>query len=230
MKVLIVEDEAAVLNFVEQALQESGYQTVSAMRGEEAITKVDAEQPELIILDAMLPDIDGFEVLKRLRPRYDTPVLMLTALAGVDDRVKGLDAGADDYLAKPFRLEEFLARVRALVRRSRLDVTTINVGDLHIDLMSRRVTRNGKTVFLSATEFSLLELLARNLEQPISKGMMLERVWDDGQRDANLVEVYISYLRNKLERGGQSRLIHTVRGRGYMLSASEEAVREAEKV
>ena len=146
--------------------------------------------------------MDGFEFLRRLRTKVDTPVLMLTALAGVDDRVKGLDAGADDYLAKPFRLEELLARVRALLRRSKADATSISCGDLHIDLISRRVTRNGRQVFLSATEFSLLELLARHQGEPVSKSTMLERVWDDGERDANLVEVYISYLRSKLERGG----------------------------
>jgi DNA-binding response OmpR family regulator len=227
VKVLVVEDEAAVSDFLRQALEENGYTVTVADRAETGLVEAEKVQPNLVVLDAMLPGLDGFEFLKRLRTKTDTPVLMLTALAGVDDRVKGLDAGADDYLAKPFRLEELLARVRALLRRSKADSTSVSCGDLHVDLISRRVTRNGRQVFLSGTEFSLLELLARHLDQPVSKAMMLERVWDDGERDANLVEVYISYLRSKLERGGLSRLVQTVRGKGYMLSERVEEATEA---
>jgi DNA-binding response OmpR family regulator len=218
VKILVVEDEDAVSAFVRQALEESGYTVEVADRAEDGLAAAERLQPSLVVLDAMLPGMDGFEFLSHLRKKTDTPVLMLTALAGVDDRVKGLDAGADDYLAKPFRLEEFLARVRALLRRSKADSTTVECGDLHIDLISRRVTRSGRQVFLSATEFSLLELLGRHMGEPVSKATMLERVWDDGERDANLVEVYISYLRGKLERGSMPRLIQTVRGKGYMLS------------
>lgn len=219
MKVLVVEDEAAVSTFVRQALEESGYTVAVSDRAEDALEEAERTQPNLVVLDAMLPGMDGFTFLEHLRKRTDVPVLMLTALAGVDERVRGLDAGADDYLAKPFRLEEFLARVRALLRRSKSESTAIDCADLHIDLISRRVLRGGRQVFLSATEFSLLELMARHLGEPVSKATMLERIWDDGERDANLVEVYMSYLRSKLERGGLPRLVHTVRGKGYVLSA-----------
>jgi DNA-binding response OmpR family regulator len=222
VKVLVVEDETAVSDFLRQALEENGYAVTVTDRAETGLAEAERTQPNLVVLDAMLPGMDGFEFLRRLRTKTDTPVLMLTALAGVDDRVKGLDAGADDYLAKPFRLEELLARVRALLRRSKADATSIACGDLHIDLIARRVTRNGRQVFLSATEFSLLELLARHQGEPVSKSTMLERVWDDGERDANLVEVYISYLRSKLERGGLPRLVQTVRAKGYMLSESAD--------
>ena len=227
MKVLVVEDEAAVSDFLRQALEENGYTVTVADRAEKGLVEAEKTQPNLVVLDAMMPGMDGFEFLKRLRTKTDTPVLMLTALAGVDDRVKGLDAGADDYLAKPFRLEELLARVRALLRRSKADSTSVSCADLHIDLITRRVTRGGRQVFLSGTEFSLLELLARHLDEPVSKAMMLERVWDDGERDANLVEVYISYLRSKLERGGLPRLVQTVRGKGYRLSDHAEEPSEA---
>ena len=227
MKVLVVEDEAAVSDFLRQALEEHGYAVTVTDRAETGLAEAERTQPNLVVLDAMLPGMDGFEFLRRLRTKVDTPVLMLTALAGVDDRVRGLDAGADDYLAKPFRLEELLARVRALLRRSKADATSISCGDLHIDLISRRVTRNGRQVFLSATEFSLLELLARHQGEPVSKAVMLERVWDDSERDANLVEVYISYLRSKLERGGLTRLVQTVRAKGYMLSELADESGEA---
>jgi DNA-binding response OmpR family regulator len=227
VKVLVVEDEAAVSDFLRQALEENGYTVTVADRAEKGLVEAEKTQPNLVVLDAMMPGMDGFEFLKRLRTKTDTPVLMLTALAGVDDRVKGLDAGADDYLAKPFRLEELLARVRALLRRSKADSTSVSCADLHIDLITRRVTRGGRQVFLSGTEFSLLELLARHLDEPVSKAMMLERVWDDGERDANLVEVYISYLRSKLERGGLPRLVQTVRGKGYRLSDHAEEPSEA---
>lgn len=227
MKVLVVEDEAAVSDFLRQALEENGYAVTVTDRAESGLAEAERTQPNLVVLDAMLPGMDGFEFLRHLRTKVDTPVLMLTALAGVDDRVKGLDAGADDYLAKPFRLEELLARVRALLRRSKADATSISCADLNIDLISRRVTRNGRQVFLSATEFSLLELLARHRDEPVSKATMLERVWDDAERDANLVEVYISYLRSKLERGGLPRLVQTVRAKGYMLSELADESGEA---
>jgi DNA-binding response OmpR family regulator len=227
VKVLVVEDEAAVSDFLRQALEENGYAVTVTDRAESGLAEAERTQPNLVVLDAMLPGMDGFEFLRHLRTKVDTPVLMLTALAGVDDRVKGLDAGADDYLAKPFRLEELLARVRALLRRSKADATSISCADLNIDLISRRVTRNGRQVFLSATEFSLLELLARHRDEPVSKATMLERVWDDAERDANLVEVYISYLRSKLERGGLPRLVQTVRAKGYMLSELADESGEA---
>ena len=166
----------------------------------------------------MLPDIDGFDVLRKIRTQSKVPVLMLTARTGLEDRVTGLDAGADDYLPKPFMLEEFLARVRALLRRSVKDSSRLQYGDLVVDTGTRKVSRGTRPIYLSATEFALLEILLRSAEVPVSKQTILEKVWDDsGYRDPNVVEVYVSYLRHKLERSNMSRLIYTVRGQGYML-------------
>ena len=188
------------------------------MTGEPVAAAIQAKEPDIVVLDVMLPDVDGFEVLRRVRTSSKVPVLMLTARTGLNDRVTGLDAGADDYLAKPFMLEEFLARVRALLRRSTKDLSRLQYGDLIVDMTSRKVSRAGKPIFLSVTELSLLELLLRTPEIPVSKQTILEKVWDDtGYRDPNVVEVYVSYLRHKLERSGTSKLIHTVRGQGYML-------------
>lgn len=215
---MLVEDEQAVLDFTSQALAQCGYETVQFSTGEAAVEGAESVQPDLIVLDVMLPDIDGFEVLRRIRTHSKVPVLMLTARTGLNDRVAGLDAGADDYLSKPFMLEEFLARVRALLRRSSKDISRLQYGDLIVDIGTRKVTRQGRPIFLSVTEFSLLELLIRSPEVPVSKQTILEKVWDDtGYRDPNVVEVYISYLRHKLERSGTTKLIHTVRGQGYML-------------
>jgi len=215
---MLVEDEQAVLDFLSQALHQSGYDTLRFSTGEAALESIKEGEPDLIVLDVMLPDVDGFEVLRRLRTKSKVPVLMLTARNTLNDRVTGLDAGADDYLPKPFMLEEFLARVRALLRRSLKDTSRLQYGDLLVDTASRKVTRGGRAVYLSVTEFSLLELLLRTPETPVSKQTILEKVWDDtGYRDPNVVEVYVSYLRHKLERSGTTRLIHTVRGQGYML-------------
>lgn len=215
---VLVEDEQAVLDFLSQALDQSGYDTIRFASGEAAVSAIQEKEPDLIVLDVMLPDIDGFEVLRRVRTQAKVPVLMLTARTSLADRVTGLDAGADDYLPKPFMLEEFLARVRALLRRSSKDLSRLQYGDLVVDMTSRKVSRAGKPIFLSATELSLLELLMRTPETPVSKQTILEKVWDDtGYRDPNVVEVYVSYLRHKLERSGMSKLIHTVRGQGYML-------------
>ena len=217
-KVMVVEDEQAVIDFLVQALEQSGYHPIRFTSGQPAVQAIFESEPELVVLDIMLPDINGFEVLKQIRVSSKVPVLMLTARTGLNDRVMGLDAGADDYLPKPFMLEEFLARVRALLRRSTKDNPRLEYGDLVMDLNGRKVSRSGRPVFLSVTEFSLLELLIRSPEVPVSKQTILEKVWDDtGYRDPNVVEVYISYLRNKLERSGMSKLIHTVRGQGYML-------------
>ncbi len=215
---VLVEDEQAVLEFLSQALDQSGYDTIRFASGEAAVSAIQEKEPDLVVLDVMLPDIDGFEVLRRVRTQAKVPVLMLTARTSLADRVTGLDAGADDYLPKPFMLEEFLARVRALLRRSSKDTSRLQYADLVVDMTSRKVSRAGKPIFLSVTELSLLELLLRTPETPVSKQTILEKVWDDtGYRDPNVVEVYVSYLRHKLERSGMSKLIHTVRGQGYML-------------
>jgi two-component system response regulator MprA len=222
-EVMLVEDEQAVLDFLTQALHQSGFETLRFSTGEAALASLKQGEPDLVVLDVMLPDVDGFEVLRRLRTKSKVPVLMLTARTTLQDRVTGLDAGADDYLPKPFMLEEFLARVRALLRRSLKDSSKLQYGDLVVDTTSRKVTRGGRPIYLSVTEFSLLELLMRTPEAPVSKQTILEKVWDDtGYRDPNVVEVYVSYLRHKLERSGTTRLIHTVRGQGYMLGRPQD--------
>lgn len=173
---------------------------------------------DLVVLDVALPGIDGFEVLRQARQKVKTPVLMLTARRRLVDRVEGLESGADDYLVKPFELQEFLARVKAILRRSQVARGVIEVGDLWLDLMSRRAKRAGRTIYFSNTEFALIELLASRAGDTVSKKEILQKVWDeDDYRDPNLVEVYIGYLRNKLEQAGMSRMIHTVRGVGYRL-------------
>lgn len=222
-EVMLVEDEQAVLDFLSQALHQSGYEATRFSTGGAALASLNDTEPDLVVLDVMLPDVDGFEVLRELRTKSKVPVLMLTARTNLSDRVIGLDAGADDYLPKPFMLEEFLARVRALLRRSTKDTTRLVYGDLVVNTASRKVTRGGRPIYLSMTEFALLDLLLRTPETPVSKQTILEKVWDDtGYRDPNVVEVYISYLRHKLERSGTTRLIHTVRGQGYMLGRPQD--------
>ena len=171
-----------------------------------------------------LPGIDGFEVLAQVRDKVDVPVLMLTARQRVQDRVKGLKLGADDYLIKPFDLDELFARTQAIMRRSKQGRGVIELGDLWIDPIARRARRRGRNLYFSNTEFSLLLLLASNPSTPISKQEILQKVWDEvDYRDPNLVEVYIGYLRHKLEINGMPRLIQTIRGTGYMLTPIEEA-------
>jgi DNA-binding response OmpR family regulator len=224
LRILVVEDEPAVASFLEQALQESGYAPTVAANAASAIEAFEASAPDLVVLDLMLPDADGFSVLRRIRSSSSVPVLMLTARDATDDRVKGLDAGADDYLAKPFRLEEFLARVRALLRRGGPSSTIYRIGDLEVDTATRRVHRAGRLVFLSETEYRLLEILARSNGEPVSKNDILREVWGNAGRDPNVVEVYVSYLRTKLDRDSLPSLVQTVRGRGYALRETSVAV------
>ncbi len=220
--ILVVEDEARVASFVRKSLEEAGY------RVEVASTAADAEilwvqaKPSLVILDLMLPDKNGLSLLSEARANgRQTPVLVLSAKSSMSDRVSGLDQGADDYLGKPFGIQELLARVRVLLRRQTSEGRrSIELDTLSIDPNTRRVSRDGRVIFLSETEYRLLELLAANLPEAVSKKEILNKVWDDPDRDDNVVEVYVSYLRGKLEWGGAKRLIHTVRGRGYMLAES----------
>ena len=221
-RILIVEDEPTVSGFLEEALQESGYVTTVAANAAAAAEAFAASAPDLVVLDVMLPDEDGFTVLRRVRKESSVPVLMLTARDATDDRVKGLDAGADDYLAKPFKLEELLARVRALLRRGGAAATVFRVGDLEIDTATRRVHRGGRLVFLSETEYRLLEILARADGGPVSKNEILREVWGNAGRDPNVVEVYVSYLRSKLDREGSPRIVQTVRSKGYALREGTE--------
>lgn len=220
--ILIIEDETRLASVLVRALEEESNNAFAVTTAEEGLEIVDQSRPDLIILDAMLPGLDGFGFLERLRLKHDIPVLMLTALSTTKHKVRGLDLGADDYLPKPFKLEEFLARVRALLRRAKKGVTELKISDLIIDFSSRKASRGGKALFLSQTEFGILELLAKNQGQPVSKAALLERIWDDGERAENLVEVYIHYLRQKTEQGRKCRLIFTVRGKGYLLSADED--------
>ena len=223
MKILVVDDERAVRESLRRALELEGYEIELAEDGLQALDRLAREdQPDAVILDVLMPGIDGLEVCRTLRGRGSRlPVLMLTARTQVEDRVEGLDAGADDYLAKPFALEELLARVRALLRRSGDDGTgtdKLGFADLELDPGTREVTRGGEPIDLTRTEFSLLELFLRNPRQVLTRSIIFERVWGyDFGFASNSLDVYIGYLRRKTEDGGKPRLIHTVRGVGYAL-------------
>jgi two-component system response regulator MprA len=221
MTVLVVDDEPAVRESLRRALVLEGYEVDFAEDGETALTKLEGNaQPDAVILDILMPGIDGLEVCRRIRAvGNQIPVLMLTARAEVDSRVAGLDAGADDYLAKPFALAELLARLRALLRRAGSDAGgRLRFADLELDPGTREVTRGGDPIELTRTEFSLLELFLRNPRQVLTRSIIFERVWGfDFGPTSNSLDVYIGYLRRKTEVGGKPRLIHTVRGVGYAL-------------
>ena len=221
MAILVVDDEPAVLDSLRRALELEGYEVELASDGEEALGLLSGDrEPEAVILDILMPGIDGLEVCRRLRKSGNTlPVLMLTARAEVDSRVAGLDAGADDYLPKPFALAELLARLRALLRRVTTESTDVlRFADLELDPGTREVGRGGRPIELTRTEFSLLELFLRNPRQVLTRSVIFERVWGfDFGPTSNSLDVYIGYLRRKTEDGGAPRLIHTVRGVGYAL-------------
>jgi two-component system response regulator MprA len=217
----VVDDEPAVRQALDRALRFEGYETAQAEDGVAALA-VHAERPaDAIVLDVAMPRLDGLEVCRRLRAASDaTPILLLTARSGVTERVAGLDAGADDYLVKPFALEELLARMRALLRRSApmSDNEVLRFADLSLDPGTREVRRAGRRMELTRTEFLLLELLLRNARQVLPREVIFDRVWGyDFGANSNSLEVYIGYLRRKTESAGESRLIHTVRGVGYVL-------------
>ncbi|MDX2344760.1 MAG: response regulator transcription factor [Acidimicrobiia bacterium] len=219
-RVLVVEDDGAVRRAVERALSFEGYDVVTARDGAEALAIVLNDKIEAIVLDVMMPIVDGLEACRRIRARGDTtPILILTARTDVTDRVAGLDAGADDYLVKPFALEELLARLRALLRRSSRSVAeVIKVGDLSIDTGSRQVHRGDTILDLTKTEFDLRELLMSNPGIVIDRDTIYDRIWGyDFATSSNSLDVYIGYLRRKTEVNGASRLIQTVRGVGYVI-------------
>ncbi|MDQ6604694.1 MAG: response regulator transcription factor [Chloroflexota bacterium] len=230
-RILVVEDERAIANVLRRGLALEGYIVEVAAGGRAALDAVRDRPPELVILDLMLPDIDGLEVARRLREAGErAPVLMLTARDGVADRVRGLDAGADDYLVKPFAFEELLARVRALLRRAASQTEGTNhteslkFADLVVDLGTRDVRRGGHSIELTAREFDLLILFLRNPRQVLPRDLIMDRVWgDDFYGESNVLEVYVRALRTKLEEHGETRLIHTVRGVGYTLREREIA-------
>ncbi len=226
MRVLIVEDERKISSYVKRGLEEQGYAVDAAYTGTEALDFADAAPYDLILLDILLPEMDGLTVCRELRQRGNrTPILMLTARDSIDDRVAGLDAGADDYLVKPFALKELLARLRALTRRS-ADVPknpVLQLADLTLDTLTRRVKRGDKTIELAAKEYAVLECLLREPERVLTRTQIAEHVWNyDVYNQSNIVDVYIRNLRRKIDDNFEVKLIHTVRGAGYRLSIENE--------
>ena len=225
MRVLVVEDEAKVASFIARGLGEAGYTVDVAGQGPAALEEATVNDYDLILLDVMLPGIDGWEVLSRYREGGgNSPVMMLTARDAVEDKVRGLDSGADDYLTKPFALTELLARVRALLRREDLKTPVLRLADLELNPASREVRRAEKKINLSAREYALLEYFMRHQDRILSRSMVLEHVWDYSfDPETNVVDVYVSYLRNKIDRGFDPPLIHTMRGVGYRFGLPEKA-------
>lgn len=223
MNVLIVEDDSSVARFLKQAMREAGYSVQSAGDGVEAFDLARVSAFDLILLDVMIPRMDGFEVCRQLRAsKVMTPILIITARDALEDKIEGLDSGADDYIVKPFQIAELLARARALLRRGTSSPAILRVGDLTLDPATRQAARGGKTIYLSATEYSLLEYLMRNAGRVLTRSMILEHVWQyDFEGNDNVLDVYISYLRGKIDKGHDPALIHTVRGVGYRMDAQD---------
>lgn len=223
-KILVVEDDAATADYIAKGLSEAGYVVDRAADGRDGLFHGTDSDYAVIILDRMLPGMDGLSVLSALRAAgVKTPVIILSALGSLDERVKGLKAGSDDYLVKPFGFAELLARIEGLQRRSSAGadavVTSLSCGDLRMDLLSRRVERGGKRIELQPREFRLLECLLRNKEQAVTRTMLLEEVWDyHFDPGTNVIDVHISRLRKKIDEGAERPLLHTIRGAGYMLS------------
>jgi two-component system response regulator MprA len=219
-RVVVVDDDEALRNAVRRALRLEGYEVELARDGAEGLARLGRLNADLVVLDVLMPVLDGITVCRRLRESGDrTPILMLTARDAVSDRVSGLEAGADDYLTKPFALEELLARVKALLRRSYPEHDgSLRVGDLELNPRIRQVTRGERALELTPTEFALLELLMRNAGAVLTRDVIRERVWGvDDSYGSNTLDVYIGYLRRKTEEGGETRMIHTVRGVGFVL-------------
>ena len=219
-RILIIEDDQAILKILQRGLVYEGYTVDTAIEGRSGLMLAREHQPDLVILDWMLPGMDGLEVCHRMRTANGSiPILMLTAKDAVQDRVQGLDAGADDYMVKPFNLDELLARVRALLRRTQPDrVPVLKFADLTLDTGSRQASRGTRLVQLTAKEYELLELFLRHPKQVLTREVIFDRVWGyDFGGESNVLEVYIRYLRQKLEESGEARLIHTVRGVGYVM-------------
>ncbi|TAK18117.1 MAG: response regulator transcription factor [Acidobacteria bacterium] len=223
MRILVVEDDVKVAEFVRRGLTEEGYAVDVLHDGTDAGDQAAVFDYDAVVLDMMLPKQSGFQVLRAIRSRKASlPVVILTARDSVQDRIAGLDAGADDYMAKPFALAELSARLRALLRRGAPRVTTLRVGDLEVDTIRRSVTRGGKPIDLKPKEYALLEFLMKHADRPVTRSLIIEHVWDiHFDSVSNVVEVYINALRNKIDRG-LTPLIHTIRGVGYMLSAKQE--------
>lgn len=223
-KILIVEDEARIRNFLQKGLSLEGYDVEVASDGQAGLHRAQDFNPDLVLLDVMLPGIDGLEVCRRLRETSNVPVLMLTAKEAVEDRVAGLDAGADDYLVKPFALDELQARVRALLRRAPASPPQVyTFADLELDTGTRQGRRGEYSFDLTIKEYELLELFIMNPRRVLTRDVIYDKVWGyDFGRESNIIEVYVRYLRQKTEQGGMERLIHTVRGVGYVMRETEE--------
>jgi len=222
VRILVVDDDRAVRESLRRSLSFNGYSVELAQDGQEALDSITRDRPDAVVLDVMMPRLDGLEVCRRLRSSGDDlPILVLTARDSVSERVAGLDAGADDYLPKPFALEELLARMRALLRRTTPDdqeSVAMTFADLSLDPTTREVTRGQRQISLTRTEFSLLEMLIANPRRVLTRSRILEEVWGfDFPTSGNALEVYVGYLRRKTEAEGEPRLIHTVRGVGYVL-------------
>ena len=222
MRILVIEDEKKVARFIKKGLEEEGYAVDLAFDGEEGLAMVLDQVHDLIILDMALPKIDGLQVLKKLREReVPVPVLLLTVRATIEDKVLGLDSGADDYLTKPFAFQELLARIRALLRRkAEVGPPLLQVEDLVLDPARHLVTRGGERIDLTSKEFALLEYLMRNAGRVVTRAMISEHVWNyDFDTETNVIDVYVNYLRRKIDSRGEKKLIHTVRGSGYVLKS-----------
>lgn len=218
-KILVVEDEDRIRQFLQRGLTFEGYRVEAAADGQEALDLAREDPPDLVLLDIMLPGLDGVEVCRRLRSAGEVPILMLTAKEAIEDRVAGLDAGADDYLVKPFAFDELLARVRALLRRAQPTQPQVyRFADLELDTGTRRGKRGDEVFDLTAKEYELLELFMRHPRQVLTRDVIFDRVWNyDFGGESNIIEVYVRYLRQKTEVNDMPRLIHTVRGVGYVL-------------
>jgi two-component system response regulator MprA len=218
-RVLIIEDDEAILKMLRRSLVYEGYQVDTATEGQSGLNMARDEHPDIVVLDWMLPGMDGLEVCRRLRTAGNLPILMLTAKDTIQDRVQGLDAGADDYLVKPFELDELMARIRALLRRTQPERSQVlQFADLTLDTSTRQAYRKGRVISLTAKEYDLLELFLRHPRQVMTREMIFDRVWGyDFGGESNVLDVYIRYLRQKLEEEGEERLLHTVRGVGYVL-------------
>jgi heavy metal response regulator len=232
MHILLVEDEAKMAAFIKRGLEEEGAAVDVAPDGEDGLFRAYSGGYDLIILDITLPRLDGLEICRRLRQeRVPTPILLLTARDSVEMKVRGLDSGADDYLTKPFAFAELLARARALTRRNRAEVSLrLQVADLQLDPLTRRVSRAGQAIQLTSKEFALLECFMRHPDQVLSRTILAEKVWNESfDAFTNVIDVYVNYLRNKIDRDFSPRLIHTVRGAGYVLRKPESALESAEE-
>lgn len=223
MRILIVEDEKKVAGFIKKGMEEETYAVDVAYDGEEGLLLADTNQYDLIVLDLMLPKMSGLDVLTQLRDkRVNTPILLLTAKDSVEDKVTGLNKGADDYLTKPFAFSELLARVRSLLRRGQAETQTVlQVSDLTLDLISHKVNRNGEEIELTGKEYSLLEYFMRNVGKVLTRTMIAEHVWDyNFDTFTNVIDVYINHLRKKIDKSHEQKLLHTLRGVGYVMKES----------